>query len=155
MNNIKKRRRELGLKNTDVVMVVRKRDPRFDAPALSKLENDAFLPTVPVAEELCKVLECGILDLYEAKDIDIAGVGQRVIVRTKKAPPERKTSYHLCAELPVEYGDQLTDEVLKKCGYATRRDWLESCAKRLLKRYENIIKKEAARMGAPNQTAKG
>lgn len=159
MNRVKQVRQARGLKNTAVVEFVRERDMRFDAPALSKIENGVFLPTVPVAEELCKVLDCGIFDLYDMSDIDIAGIAgsaesckKEAVKQSAKAP---KTTYHLCAELPKEVGDKITDEVLQKCGFTTRREWLAICAEKLLKRYAKIKEKEAARQLDANGTAKG
>lgn len=44
-NNLKAERIARGIKQTEVVAYMRQFDPSFDAPTLSKLENEAFLPT--------------------------------------------------------------------------------------------------------------
>ena len=65
-NNLKAVRLARGIKQTEVVEYMRQFDSGFDAPALSKLENGAFLPT---PYQLRK-----IADFYGCKPFELVAV---------------------------------------------------------------------------------
>lgn len=58
LNNLRLKRQEAGLKQSEVVMQMQKIDPSFDAPLLSKLENGVCLPNPNHAAHLAVIYGC-------------------------------------------------------------------------------------------------
>ena len=70
-NNLKAERLSRGIKQTEVVAYMKQFDSSFDVPTLSKMENDAFLPTPYQLLKLSDFYGIAVRDLV---DMDLYAV---------------------------------------------------------------------------------
>lgn len=64
MNNLKRAREEMGLKQAELAALVQTVDPRIDVGMISRFENGVCLPTPIVARSLARHLQASVADLW-------------------------------------------------------------------------------------------
>lgn len=57
-NNLAEVRKNRGLSQTDLVKLMKSKDPTFDSPTLSRIETGRVLPNVETLSQLAEVLGC-------------------------------------------------------------------------------------------------
>ena len=130
MNRVKARREELGMKQADLLAILRKTDPRMDIGTLSRIENGYVLPA---SEEILRAFERG---LQAARDDLFDGITVFAVEGTK-APRAAITDY--VASL-LDYGKEnaisrkdlahiigVSDRQMRKMVEEARRDGLVVC----------------------------
>ncbi len=72
MAKYKKIMLDKGIMQKDLLEGVRRVDPRVDKSLLSKMVNEICLPNVITLDAICKTLSCGVLDIYDPAEIELA-----------------------------------------------------------------------------------
>lgn len=117
----------------------------IDSAALAEaIHRDARLvdgfaeyESIPIPDdlaEICKVLNCGIDDLYEYAEVHVP------YPRKKR---EEAPCYKVTVRLPPDAAEKIAT-ALRVCGYMTISDWIRACYARLMAQYKIIKKAEAA-----------
>jgi hypothetical protein len=57
-NNLREIRQNRGLTGMALVRLMKEKDPKFDSPTLSRIENGKVLPTPETLSQLAEILEC-------------------------------------------------------------------------------------------------
>ena len=57
-NHLAEIRKNRGLTGMALVRLMREKDPKFDSPTLSRIENGKVLPTIETLNNLAEILEC-------------------------------------------------------------------------------------------------
>lgn len=57
-NNLRELRQNRGLTGMALVRLMKEKDPKFDSPTLSRIENGKVLPTPETLSQLAEILEC-------------------------------------------------------------------------------------------------
>lgn len=100
---------------------------KLDEPMISKFANYKCLPVPRDMETICRVLGCGITDIYEESEVfykkNAASTQKRVNAATK---------YSLHVLLPKEARKVLSKENLQRAGYKNLTHWVWNCYKELL-----------------------
>lgn len=58
-----------GITQNDLVQQLQEIDKRMDKSMVSKIVNFVVLPTPKIAQKICEVLECEILDIYQLDEL--------------------------------------------------------------------------------------
>lgn len=72
MAKYKKIMLDKGIMQKELLEGVRRVDPRVDKSLLSKMVNEICLPNVITLDAICKTLSCGVLDIYDPAEIELA-----------------------------------------------------------------------------------
>ena len=124
MNRVRDRREELGMKQADLLALLKETDPRMDIGTLSRIENGYVLPA---SEEVLAALERHLQaprsDLFEAVEVFAA--------ENVKAPVGRIT-WLVADAVPEGKANAISrQELAEKLGVCDRtmREWLENAKK--------------------------
>lgn len=126
-------RREQGVEQADLATKV-----GTNAPMMSCFERYKCLPIPSMLKEICRVLNCSPLDIYNKEELYIATRKQRDM-DTKEA----SEVYRLTADLPNYARKILCSENLRKCGYRSLKDFIWHCFKRFEEKLKTIEKEKA------------
>ena len=154
MPKIKERRLTLGISGSQLAQYLGK-----DKRDISKIENYYFLPTKQDLENMLKILNCDVLELYDKNELPIEIIQKIIVaennikkhsvataktcVATKDNGNSRVNTYNFCVRVRKDDFPLLTKNTLVECGYNSLREFLWQAYKVLQKRY-NKIKKEAS-----------
>ena len=149
MPKIKERRLTLGMSGSQLAQYLGK-----DKRDISKIENYYFLPTKYDLENMLKVLNCDVLELYDKNELPIEiiqkinGVENNIkkynvatvktCVATKNKGNSRVDTYNFCVRVHRSEFPLLTKNTLSECGYNSLREFLCQAYEVLQKRYEKI-----------------
>lgn len=142
-----------GIMQKEVLDSVRRVDPRVDKSLLSKIVNDVCLPNKPTLEGICKALSCGVLDLYDPREIDLlpqtndTTASNAVATATKKTRARRQENdfYNLTVEIPRDVAERVfSKSALRKLGYLSKTDFVRQAVEALDERLARILEKENA-----------
>lgn len=106
-----------------------------DTPTISRFENYKCLPVPKMLDEICKILNCNVSEIYEDSEIYIKRNSQ------EKRKSEELTNYRLTVNLPKD-AKEFLHKALQKCGYKDITYWVYRCYERLQAQYEIILKAE-------------
>lgn len=97
---------------------------------MSRVVNGYVLPTPEKMTAICRELECGVLDIYEKREIDLLPKEEkRVRVRNSRG-------YNLCVFIPEAYRYDLP-AAISAAGHKTFYDWLKPYIEQTIKEYKN------------------
>lgn len=142
-----------GIMQKEVLDSVRRVDPRVDKSLLSKIVNDVCLPNKPTLEGICKALSCGVLDLYDPREIDLlpqtndTTASNAVATATEKTRARRQENdfYNLTVEIPRDVAERVfSKSALRKLGYLSKTDFVRQAVEALDERLARILEKENA-----------
>lgn len=156
MSKYKKLMLEKGIMQKEVLDHVRRTDPRIDKPLLSKIVNDICLPTKPALDSICMALSCKVLDIYDAREIDLmphecteqpsaALQRESINIKTEETRKRREKNdfYNLTVEIPRKLAERVfSDDALRKLGYLSKTDFVRRAVESLAKRLDSIEEKE-------------
>lgn len=97
---------------------------------MSRVVNGYVLPTPSKMTAICRELECGVLDIYERREIDLLPKEEkRVRVRNSRG-------YNLCVFIPEAYRYELP-AAISAAGHKTFYDWLKPFIEETIREYKN------------------
>ena len=97
---------------------------------MSRVVNGYVLPTPAKMGAICKALDCGVLDIYDKKEIDLLPkVEKRERVRNSRG-------YNLCVFIPEAYRYDLPAAV-SAAGHKTFYEWLKPYIEQTIREYKN------------------
>ena len=102
----------------------------YDEAEMSKIIRFKVLPTPTKMNAICRELGCGVLDIYDKKEIDLLPKEERA---TKI---KNSRGYNLCVFIPETYRFSLP-AALSKAGYKTYYDWLAPYIKETIEQYKD------------------
>lgn len=150
-----------GLKQTEVVQLLKQVEPRADVGVLSRYENGVSRPTPAQFRVLCKAYGKEPGDLFEPADVDYGVVSATSVEleedkpKTKKKDAHKEAGYRLSVRVPQGFIDdpEQFKEKLQACGYPTVTAWVCQCAKRLEAEYAARQKGKGRPDGATSKAA--
>lgn len=157
MSKYKKIMLTSGIMQKEVLTNVQRVDPRVDKSLLSKIVNDICLPTKPTLDSICKTLRCGVLDIYDPHEInllpdntDCAGVNAAATARNSRGGLSHGDNvYNLTVEIDRRTAERVfAKSALRKLGFLSRADFVRQAVDGLVKRLDEIERKEKAADGA-------
>lgn len=127
-----------GIMQKELLDGIRRADMRVDSPLLSKIVNDICLPTKPTLETICKTLACNVLDIYDAREIELNPTKTAadnlstkkdgdVLPETVKTRARRAKNdfYNLTVEIPRELAERVFNKAaLRKLGFLSKSDFV-------------------------------
>ncbi len=113
-----------------------------DEPMISKFVNYKCLPIPAQMQQICKCLDCTVLDVYEDNE-----VFYKDKAKNKSKSKEELDSYNLCVRLPNEARKYLASDNLRRLGYKDKTQWIMSCYKELVKAIKKDRSQNAHRNG--------
>ncbi len=124
---------------------LRREDLRIDKSLLSKICNDVCLPTKSTLDNICRVLSCNALDLYDRREIELAPKENLPVApATIKTRNRRQISdfYNLTVEIPRELAERVFSKAaLRKLGYLSKTDFVRQAVEELDAQLTEINKK--------------
>lgn len=138
MSKYKKIMLQRGIMQKELLDGIRRADMRVDSPLLSKIVNDICLPTKPTLETICKTLACNVLDIYDAREIELNPTKTAadnlsikkdgdVLPETVKTRARRAKNnfYNLTVEIPRELAERVFNKAaLRKLGFLSKSDFV-------------------------------
>jgi len=136
MSNYKKVMLRRGIMQKELLASIRRVDMRVDSPLLSKFVNDVCLPTKTTLNAICKTLDCDVLELYDAREIELkptppapqkAEGGGNATKKTAATRARRAKNdfYNLTVEIPRDLAERvLNDAALRKLGFLNKSDFV-------------------------------
>lgn len=140
MAKLQERRRELGIEQVELAKQV-----NTTAPMISYFENYRCLPIPKMLEEICEVLDCDVLDIYEEKELYIKSKTTTRDIRVRDV--ETRSVYRLTADLPNYAREILSSKNLEKCGYHSLKDFIWHCFKNFERRLKKLQNKKPPSTG--------
>lgn len=120
MSNVREYREKLGLRQADLLALLKEADPRMDIGTLSRIENDQVLPrSEEVMAALERHLQAPRSDLFDGLEI--------FFIDQVKAPVGRITAL-VAAAVPEGHENAISrKDLVEKLGVSDRtaREWLE------------------------------
>lgn len=128
---------ELGIQQKDLLAELNRNDRKIDKSLLSKIVNHLVLPTKQQLKIICEFLNCHVLDLYSANEIDLISVSRNVKIEKKKKSKSNK--YNLHVEIDRIVAEKvLSKESLKILGIENLSDYIRDCIDVLALKLERI-----------------
>lgn len=124
--NLQKLRVEAGLSQPVLANKV-----SISVPMLSNFENYKCLPIPKTLQEICAVLDCGVLDLYDRDEIYI-------LQKRKRTEQQGPKTYKLTVTLPNNLRILLTQKNLELCGFTSLKDFIMECCRKFEQKLEAI-----------------
>ncbi len=133
--NLKEIRLEKGIAQDSLAKAI-----HTTVPMISYFENYKCLPTPPMLDDMCNVLECEKWEIYDFDElfVDMKKANSKIKVHGKIKP----SIYKLTVELPNNTRCVLTQSNLEKCGYHSLKDFIWHCFKSFEKKLKKIDRKE-------------
>jgi DNA-binding Xre family transcriptional regulator len=157
MSKYKKIMLQRGIMQKDLLDDVRRTDARVDKSLLSKIVNDICLPTRPTLDSICKSLSCGVLELYDVREVDLVPktddltASNAVATRRKDrgGKSHGENIYNLTVEIPRDVAERVfAKSALRKLGYLSKTDFVRSAVAALDAELSKIQEKEKVAAGA-------
>ena len=101
----------------------------YDEAEMSRVVRFRVLPTPSVMNKLCAKLGCGVLDIYEKKEINL------LPKESRKEHIRNSRGYNLCVFIPEAYRYSLP-AALSRGGFKTYYDWLAPYIKETIEKYK-------------------
>lgn len=136
-----------GIMQKEVLESVRRADRRVDKPLMSKIVNDICLPTPQTIVEICRVLKCSVLDLYDEREITLSSAKKtqnkemEENKNTAKTKNRRKKSpfYNLTVEIERTLAERVfSKESLRRLGYLSKTDFVRKMVEQAVKRLDEM-----------------
>ena len=128
-------RREQGIEQQDLAEKV-----GTNAPMMSYIERYKCLPIPTMLKEICRILNCSPLDIYNEEELYISTRRHRTA-----NTDEKSDVYRLTADLPNYARKILCSENLKKCGYKSLRDFIWHCFRWFEKKLKTVKNEKATK----------
>lgn len=97
---------------------------------MSRVVNGHVLPTPAKMTAICRELQCGVLDIYDKREIDLLPKEE------KRARVRNNRGYNLCVFIPEAYRYDLP-AAISAAGYKTFYDWLKPFIEETIREYKN------------------
>lgn len=138
-----------GKTQKEVAEALRKKDKNIDRSMLNKFVNYVCLPKPSTTSDICEILDCDVLDLYDVIEMDMLSM------TTKKRKPSIHGSkdfkshgehiYNLTVEIDRKVAWQIfSKKALNMLGYKTKSEMIRDLLNKELKKYEHLLAKEKA-----------
>lgn len=125
-------------------------------PMLSKFSNYLCLPVPGTMKQICKELNCDVLDIYDKEEIEF-------IAHKKKRTAEQMDCYRLTVNINKNFRKYFEKENLKKLGYDSLKEavhkllvtpLMDMSIKRTINEVNEKLRKEKVELdaGTPNPT---
>lgn len=163
MSKYKKIMLQKGIMQKELLDGIRRADMRVDSPLLSKIVNDICLPTKPTLETICKTLSCGVLDLYDEREIALNPTvtqssgnatpktgGGDILPDTLKTRARRAKNdfYNLTVEIPRELAERVFNKAaLRKLGFLSKSDFVRQAVLKADERLTRLNQNKTATNG--------
>lgn len=139
MNNLKRTREALGLKQDEAAEKIKALSGWMNRPALSNIESGAILPSKTGLRAICDVYGKEALELWSLDDLDLLD-GYAHMTPQKPAGEKKNDGHRNTRKKTFRLDDEtytrLNGDVFRACGYLNGQDWFNACVKRLLAKYE-------------------
>lgn len=119
MNCVREKRMQLGMKQTDLLTLLREKDPRLDIGTLSRIENDICLPPAPVLDALEEILQTPRDELFD---------GLEIFLIEADNTPAKDITFRIANTVPEGKKNAISrQELAEKLGVSDRkmREWVE------------------------------
>lgn len=140
-------RKQQGLRQSDVATELQAAGyPWMDTPAIIKVERLQLLPIPPVAQEMCRIYNIPINQIYGPHGLKYPFANDEKR-RTGKTPD---TVYKLTGGIPIEdIGDRETFRaMITACGYESISHWMRHNVRNLRRQYRRKQKSAPASVAA-------
>lgn len=146
MSKYKKIMLNQGIIEKDLLEDIHKVDKRVDKSLLSKFVNDVCLPNPNVLDCLCKTLNCDVLEVYDAREIDLLRDAKNARKHSNhNGKSHGENVYNLTVELDRDIASRVFNKTaLKKLGFKNRTHCIKSFVFALDKKLQKIYQKEKA-----------
>lgn len=151
MNKMQEARISKKLTQGTVAKLLKEVEPRLDTPLISKYEAGICLPTKRQLEKLEAIYGMDRMALYGVEDLDLLDIGpSQAAPENAKTTGRRKDSRHReffrkCFRISRTHEENLPDDLLDVCGFASWQSWFDWCLRVLEAQYaENKRKNRTA-----------
>lgn len=126
MNCVREKRMALGMKQTDLLALLKEKEPRLDIGTLSRIENDICNPTAAVLDALEEILQTPREELFDGLEIFLIEANDapasELVFRIAEAVPEGKKNAISREELAFRLG--VSDRKMRQMVEIARKDGL-------------------------------